>query len=150
MIRHLLRPVLLTTALLGLLGLGGSAAAASGTTSKTNSLYHPRTLTHAGVEHLIAHGEQLKLSSKIAAKTEVRLYVYARALDRGGTPPINDPTLYPNFKVFISPPVEVLFKHPGTHTVTVHVNKVYDAALLKAGTIDEGYYYEGYQLLHQS
>ncbi len=140
MMRHAHRYVPLAGVLLGLLFLGGSASAASRKTS--DSPYHQTTLTHAGVEHLLAHGERLRLTSKFAATTGVRLFVEARALNRGGlrTP---EP---PNWRVYISTGVRVIFDHPGVQTVTVHVNGAYRAALLRAGTITEGYYYYGLQL----
>ena len=104
------------------------------------------TLTHTGVERLLAHGERLRLTSKIAEKTEVRLFVYGRALDRGGQRPVQDP----NEKVYISPNTHVIFDHPGVQWVTLHVNGAYRDALLRAGTITEGYFYAGYKLIHNA
>ena len=88
--RYVLLPgVLLAGVMLGLLLLGGSASAASRSTSSFP--FTKTTLTHTGVERLLAHGERLRLTSKIAEKTEVRLFVYGRALDRGGQRPVQDP-----------------------------------------------------------
>ncbi len=130
--------------MLSLLVLGSSASAESRSTS--NFPFTKTTLTHAGVERLVAHGERLRLASKIAEKTEVRLFVYARALDRGGQRPVQPP----NEKVYISPDTHVIFDRPGAHWVTLHVNDAYRAALLRAGTITEGYFYAGYELSHNS
>lgn len=109
-----------------------------------NSPFTTTTLTHAGVQRLLTHGERLRLTSKFAEKTQVRLFVYARALDRGGQQPFQDP----NEKVYISPDTRVIFDHPGVHWVTLRVNDVYRAALARAGTITEGYFYAGYELIH--
>lgn len=149
MMRHAHRYVLLAAATLGLLFAEGPAALASGSTS--HFPYTTTTLTHSGVERLVAHGEHLRLTSKFAEKTEVRLFVYGRVLDRVGLRPVNAPklkTYLPNSKVYISPLTHVIFDHPGEHSVTLHVNRAYRAALLRAGTITEGYYYAGYKLIH--
>jgi hypothetical protein len=138
------RYVLLAGVMLGLLFLESSALAAS--RSPSSFPYTKTTLTHAGVERLLAHGERLRLTSKIAEKTEVRLFVYARALDRGGQRPVQPS----NEKVYISPNTHVIFDHPGVRWVTLHVNGAYRAALLGAGTITEGYYYAGYKLIHNA
>jgi hypothetical protein len=144
MTKHARRYLLLGGVMLGLLLLGSSASAESRSTS--GSAVTKTTVTHAGVERLLAHGERLRLTSKIAEKTEVRLFVYARALDRGGQRPVQPP----NEKVYISPNTHVIFDHPGAHWVTLHVNGAYRAALLRAGTITEGYFYAGYKLIHNS
>ena len=141
MTRHAHRYVLLAGVMLGLLVLGGSASAAAG---QTSSLYTKTTLTHTGVERLIAHGERLRLTSKIAEKTEVRLFVYARALERGGLRPVAPAS----WKVYISRNTHVIFDRPGVRWVTLHVGRAYRAALLRAGTITEGYFYAGYELIH--
>ena len=62
MTRHARRYVLLGGVMLGLLLLGGSASADSRSTS--GSPFTKTTLTHAGVERLLAHGERLRLTSK--------------------------------------------------------------------------------------
>ena len=144
MIKKSHRYVLLAGVMLGLLFLESSALAASRSTSSFP--FTKTTLTHTGVERLLAHGERLRLTSKIAEKTEVRLFVYGRALDRGGQRPFEDP----NEKVYISPNTHVIFDHPGVQWVTLHVNGAYRAALLRAGTITEGYYYAGYKLIHNA
>jgi hypothetical protein len=144
MIRHARHYVLLAGVLLGGLCLAGSASAAP--RSASSFPITKTTLTHAGVERLLAHGERLRLTSKTAEKTEVRLFVYGRALDRGGQRPAQDP----NEKVWISPNTHVIFDHPGVQEVTLHVNRAYRAALLNAGTITEGYFYAGYKLIHNS
>ena len=144
MMRHAHRYVLLAGVMLGLLFLGASASAASRSTSSFP--FTKTTLTHTGVERLLAHGERLRLTSKIAEKTEVRLFVYGRALDRGGQKPVQDPSE----KVYISPNTHVIFDHPGVEWVTLHVNSAYRAALLRAGTITEGYFYAGYKLSHNA
>jgi hypothetical protein len=128
--------------MLGLLCLAGSASAASD--SASSFPFHQTTVTHAGVERLLAHGDRLRLTSKIAVKTEVRLFVYARTLRRGGQR-TKEPA---SWRVYISPLAHVIFDHPGAHSVTLHVNRAYRAALLRAGTITVGYYYAGYQLIH--
>ena len=76
----------------------------------------------------------------------MRLFVYARALDRGGQRPVQPP----NEKVYISPNTHVIFDHPGVQSVILHVEGAYRAALLHAGTITEGYFYAGYKLIHNA
>ena len=144
MTRHAYRYVLLGGVMLGLLGLGSSASAASRWASSFP--FTKTTLTHAGVERLLAHGERLRLTSTFAEETQVRLFVYARALNRGGQRPVQPA----NEKVYISHDTDVISDHPGARWVTLHVNGLYRAALLRAGTIIEGYYYAGYELLHNS
>ena len=149
MMRHAYRYVLLAAATLGLLLAEGPVALASRST--THFPYTTTTLTHSGVERLVAHGEHLRLTSKVAEKTDVRLFVYGRVLDRVGLRPVDAPklkTYLPDFKVYISPLTRVIFDHPGERSVTLHVNPAYRAALLRAGTITEGYYYAGYKLIH--
>lgn len=90
MIRHARRYILFGVVMLGLLVLGSSASAESRSTSSFP--FTKTTLTHAGVERLLAHGERLRLTSKIAEKTEVRLFVYARALTGEGSGPLRIPT----------------------------------------------------------
>lgn len=141
MMKHAHRYLPLAGVMLGLLLAGSSASAAARSTA--SSPFTQATLNHTGVERLLAHGERLALTSPIAERTEVRLFVYARALNRGGQRPARDP----NEKVYISPNTHVIFDHPGTRWVTLHVNGADRAALLRAGTIAEGYFYAGYKLI---
>ncbi len=142
MMRHAHRYLPLAGVMLGLLFLGGPASAASH--SDSSSPFTTTTLTHSGVERLVAQGERLRLTSKVAEKTQVRLFVYARALERGGLHPIEKPS----WRVYISPDTHVIFDHPGVRWVTLRVNPAYRTALLRAGTISEGYFYAGYKLIH--
>jgi hypothetical protein len=144
MMRHARRYVPLAGVMLGLLVSGGFASAASRSTSSFP--FTKRTLTHTGVERLIAHGQRLRLTSKLAEKIEVRLFVYGRALNRGGQRPVQNP----NEKVYISPNTHIIFDHPGVRSVTLRVDGAYRAALLRAGTITEGYFYAGYELIHHA
>lgn len=44
----------------------------------------------------------------------------------------------------------MIFDHPGVRLVTLHVSSAYRAALLRAGTITEGYFDAGYKLIDNS
>ena len=67
MIKKSHRYVLLAGVMLGVLFLESSASAASRSTSSFP--FTKTTLTHTGVERLLAHGERVRLASKIAEKT---------------------------------------------------------------------------------
>ena len=139
MIRNSYRCLLLT-GVLALLPLAGSATAAS--PSATDFGIHKTTLTHTGVEQLIANGERVKVTSDQAIHWEVRLFVYQRALSRGG---LKDPSYDPAGKTWISPNYHLVFTHPGSRWITLRVNNTDRDALLRSGTISEGYFSAGYR-----
>ena len=138
MIKKSHRYLLLAGMMLALLPLEASAASQS----TTDFGIHKTTLTHVGVERLLATGERVKVTSNQAIHWEVRMFVYQRALNRGG---LKDPSYDAAGKTWISPNDHLVFTRPGTQWVTLHVNHADRAALLRAGTISEGYFSAGYR-----
>ncbi len=140
MIKKSYRYLVLAGVMLAMLPLAVSASAESQST--TDFGIHKTTLTHVGVERLLAKGERVKVTSNQAIHWEVRIFVYQRALNRGG---LNDPSHDAAGKTWISPNYHLVFTHPGTQWITLHVNDADRAALLRAGTISEGYFSAGYR-----
>ena len=135
--------LILAVILLPLLAVTGSASAA--TELHIASGVRKVTLSPAGVRQLIDGGARVQVSSKEVGlhPAEVRLFVYQRALNRGGQAPgkVRIPAAW---KYFVSPLAHLRFTKPGTQYVTLHVDPVYRASLLRAGSIILGVVANGY------
>lgn len=135
--------VILTGVLLALLTVTVPAAAA--TELRIASGVRKVALSPAGVRQLIDGGARVQVSSKEVGlhPAEVRLSVYRRALNRGGQAP-GTARVPASWKYFVSPLAHLRFTHTGTQYVTLRIDPVYRASLLRAGSIILGINANGY------
>lgn len=137
------RPLALAGALCTLLALTGAASAA--TELHIASGVRKVTLSPAGVRQLVDGGVRVLVSTQEVGvhPAEVRLFVYQRALNRGGQAP-GKARIPASWKTFVSPLAHLRFTQPGTQYVTLHVDPVYRAGLLRAGSLILGIRANGY------
>jgi hypothetical protein len=142
--RKRLHPCLILAGVLcTLLSLTGSASAA--TELHIASGVQKVTLPPAGVRQLVNGGVRVQVSTQEVGvhPADVRLFVYQRALNRGGQAP-GKAHIPASWKTFVSPLAHLRFTKAGTQYVTLHVDPVYRTSLLRAGSLILGIRANGY------
>jgi hypothetical protein len=144
------RPVLaLAASALTVFALAGSAFAASASSpvklnASRTGISRTVTLSAARVRQLVDFGAKVTFRYKVVSGeqgADVRLFVYQRALNRGGAPKSPTPAA---FKASICDLARLPNIKTGTHTVSMHVEPQYRKALLRAGSVTVGIEAFGY------